>query len=88
MSKLLLGLLVFVLTAFVENGVQARGDWPTQQDPQFGFTYSYPAELFVRTEGERPSFYYYRSQQSDAKFMVGAWNNEKGSTPEVFKHGC
>ena len=86
MSKLLLGLLVFVLAAFVENGVQARGDWPTQQDPQFGFTYSYPAELFVRMEGERPSFYYFRSQQSDAKFMVGAWNNEKGSTPEVFKH--
>ena len=86
MSKLALGLLVFVLAAFVENGVQARCDWLMQQDPQFGFTYSYPAELFARTEGERPSFYYFRSQQSDAKFMVGAWNNEKGSTPEVFKH--
>ena len=86
MSKLLLGLLVLVLTAIAENGAQAHADWSTQQDPQFGFTYSYPAGLFVPTEGERPSFYYFRSQQTDAKFLVGAWNNEKASTPEGFKH--
>jgi hypothetical protein len=86
MSKLLLGLLVLVLTAIAQNGAQARADWSIQQDPQFGFTYSYPAELFVPTQGERPSFYYFRSQQTDAKFLVGAWNNEKASTPEEFKH--
>jgi hypothetical protein len=85
MSKLLLGLLVLVLTAIADNGAQARADWLTQQDPQFGFTYSYPAGLFVPTEGERPSFYYFRSQQTDAKFLVGAWNNDKGATPEEFK---
>jgi hypothetical protein len=56
MSKLLLGLLVLVLTAIADNGAQARADWLTQQDPQFGFTYSYQAGLFVPTEGERPSF--------------------------------
>jgi hypothetical protein len=86
MSKLLLGLLVLVLTAIAANGAQARADWSTQKDEQFGFTYSYPAELFVRTEGERHSFYYFRSQQTDAKFLVGAWNNERASTPEEFKN--
>ena len=87
MSKLLLGLLVFVLTTFVENRVQdVVGTGPRNKILSSALPYSYPAELFVRTEGERPSFYYFRSQQSDAKFMVGAWNNEKGSTPEEFKH--
>jgi len=86
MSKLLPGWLLLVLAVIAGNSAEARGDWSAQQDPQFGFKYSYPAELFVSTKGERPSFYYFRSQETDAKFLVGAWNNEKGNTPEEFKH--
>ena len=86
MSKLLLGWLALVLAIVAGNGAEARGDWSARQDPQFGFTYSYPAVLFSPAEGERPSFYYFRSEQTDAKFLVGAWNNEKGSTPDEFKH--
>jgi hypothetical protein len=85
MWRISIGFLVFVLTATAESGAQARGEWSTHQDSQFGFTYSYPAQLFIPEKGERPSFHYFRSNHTDAKLMFGAWNNGSGSTPEEFK---
>jgi hypothetical protein len=85
MSKLLLGWLVLVVMAFVENGAQAREQWATQQDPRFGFSFTYPAQMFAPVKGERRSFYYYGSKETGANFLVGAWDNEQVATPEEFK---
>ena len=73
-----------VAVAFAENA-QASEEWRTQRDPHFGFSYSYPAEMFAPMEGERPSFYYYGSAVTGGKFLVGAWNNQQGATPQEFK---
>jgi hypothetical protein len=86
MSKTLLGSLLLLVMALAENGNAIASEWATQHDPQFGFSFTYPAEVFTRVEGERPSFYYYGSEETGANFLVGAWNNEQGSsTPEDFK---
>ena len=55
MSKLLLGWLVLVAMAFVENGAQAHEQWATQQDPRFGFSFTYHAHLFAPVEGRASS---------------------------------
>jgi hypothetical protein len=87
MSNLILGcLVVLMVMAFAENSdAHASEEWATQRDPQFGFSFDYPAEMFAPTEGERPSFYYYVSEETDAKFLVGAWNSGQGNTPKEFK---
>ena len=70
----------------MEMAQAASGQWLTERDPDFGFTFSYPKPLFGALEGDdKPSFYYFASQQSDAKFLVGAWDNRAGQTPENFK---
>jgi len=84
MAKLTLAWFLPLAIAFASTSADAR-QWPTHQDPRFGFSYSYPVDMFVPTEGERPSFYYFGSKEADAKFLVGAWNNEEGTTPEEFK---
>jgi hypothetical protein len=61
--------------------------WAMERDVDLGFHFSYPPELFQRTEGEgKPGFHYFVSDDSEAKFMVGAWNNEAGQTPSEFKN--
>jgi hypothetical protein len=82
MRRLLITLLILQL--FLVGEVQA-GRWSTYQDDNYGFSYSYPVELFTQVEGERPSFRYFRSPESEAKFMVGAWDSERGETPSHFK---
>src|SRR4029078_1352403 len=60
--------------------------WLSEQDGALGFAYSYPRSLFSRIEGDgKPSFHYFVSQGSEAKLMVGAWNNREGRTPAGFK---
>jgi hypothetical protein len=86
MSKLMFGWFLLVVMALAETSdAQASEKWAAQRDPRFGFSFAYPAEMFAPTEGERPSFYYYASKETDAKFLVGAWNSEQGNTPEEFK---
>jgi hypothetical protein len=64
----------------------ATPPWSSEQDARLGFTYSYPHGLFSRIEGDgKPSFHYFVSPGSDAKLMVGAWNNREGRTPSGFK---
>jgi hypothetical protein len=84
MSKLLLGSL-FLLATVLAAQAEPTEQWTSDRDPHFGFSYSYPVETFMSVKGDRPSFHYYDSQETGAKFLVGAWNNEQGSTPEEFK---
>src|SRR6476646_5123661 len=88
MSKLLLGWLVLVVMAFVENGAQAREQWATQRGPRFGFSFTYPAQMFAPVEGERPSCYYYGSEETARTFL---WARRKTSRLPLLKNlsdGC
>ena len=61
--------------------------WSHEQDSDLGFRFSYPRSLFTQIEGDgKPAFHYFVSPNSDAKLMVGAWNNREGRTPDQFKH--
>jgi hypothetical protein len=64
----------------------AAGQWLTERESELGFAFSYPAELFQEIEGDgKPSFHYFASPSSDAKFLVGGWNNQAAQSPERFK---
>jgi hypothetical protein len=64
----------------------AMPPWSLEQDDAFGFTYAYPRTRFAEITGEaKPGFHYFASQDAAAEFLVGAWNNRKGQTPEEFK---
>ena len=64
----------------------ALAAWASERDPGLGFTYSYPTEVFDRLEGDgKPSFHYFASGDSEAKFLVGAWNNSAGQSPQSLK---
>ena len=66
--------------------VAAVPPWSSEQDAGLGFAYSYPHGLFSRIAGDgKPSFHYFVSPNSEAKLMVGAWNNREGRTPAGFK---
>lgn len=81
----LLGLLLVALLAPASLDA-AISSWTTAQDPDLGFNYSYPRSLFSRVEGDgKPSFRYFESDASQAKFLVGAWSNAAGQSPEKFK---
>jgi hypothetical protein len=44
--------------------------WAYERDS--GLHFSYPPDLFERTDGDRkPSFHYFVSRDADAKFMAG-----------------
>jgi hypothetical protein len=65
---------------------EARAGWALESDPELGFTFSYPSELFDRAEGyDKPSFHYFASEDSQAKFLVGGWDNSAGQSPETLK---
>jgi hypothetical protein len=49
---------------------QAREQWATQQDPRFGFSFTYPAQMFAPAKGERRSFYYYGSKETGENFLA------------------
>lgn len=71
---------LFVLPA----GAASR--WAFKTDPHLGFRYSYPSQVFSALEGDgKPSFHYFASPSSEARFLVGGWNNAKGQSPEGFK---
>jgi hypothetical protein len=60
--------------------------WASERDPDLGFTYAYPSELFERLEGDgKPSFHYFASEDSEAKFLVGGWNNSAAQSPDSLK---
>ncbi len=58
----------------------------SQADPEIGFRYSYPVDLFSPIQGDgKPYFHYFESASSDAKFLVGGWNNTRAQSPEGLK---
>jgi hypothetical protein len=81
--KRVVWVLIFVSLLLVNDA--RADDWTTREDSHFGYSYSYPQELFAEVEGERPAFHYFQSPNTGAKFLAGAWDNEKGETPGDFK---
>ena len=78
-------ILLSVAAASLPAG-EARAAWASESDPELGFTFSYPSELFNRAEGDdKPSFHYFASEDSQAKFLVGGWDNSAGQSPETLK---
>jgi hypothetical protein len=81
-----IGLIALIHLAAMSSVSAATRPWAYERDPGLGFQFSYPRDLFDRTEGDgKPSFHYFVSRDADAKLMVGAWNNEAGQTPSEFK---
>ena len=81
-----IGLIVLIYLAAMSSVSAATRPWTHERDPGLGFDFSYPRDLFQRTEGDgKPSFHYFVSRDAEAKLMVGAWNNEAGQTPSEFK---
>jgi len=79
-------LTLAVITAIGCAFLEASERWLDQRDPQFGFSYSFPDALFASVEGDgKPGFHFFASNPTDAKFLVGAWDNQDDATPEHFK---
>ena len=84
MRKLYFAILISL--AAVPSASSSTLPWANAQDADLGFHFSYPRDLFQKAPGnEKPSFHYFVSREGDAKFMVGAWDNTAGQTPEEFK---
>jgi hypothetical protein len=79
--------VLVVLTSFGCLSLAAREQWIEQRDAQFGYSYSYPEALFssVAGDGKAGFHYFVASATPGAKFLVGAWENRDGTTPEHFK---
>jgi hypothetical protein len=81
-----IGVIIVLYLAAMSSVSAATRPWAHERDPGLGFDFSYPRDLFQRTEGDgKPSFHYFVSRDAEAKLMVGAWNNEAGQTPSEFK---
>jgi hypothetical protein len=64
----------------------AASRWASETENGLGLSYSYPTDVFSRAEGDgKPYFHYFASKSSEAKFLVGGWNNAKGQSPAGFK---
>jgi hypothetical protein len=75
-----------VIAAIGPAPSEASERWTDQNDPQFGFSYSFPQSMFASVEGDgKPGFHYFVADNVDAKFLVGAWDKEDDATPEHFK---
>jgi hypothetical protein len=77
----------FVFLAFTAlEATAAMAAWRSEQDPDIGFTFSYPSEVFERTAGDgKPFFHYFASPDSNAKFIAGGWDNSAGQSPASLK---
>lgn len=85
-TSLLFGLILSFLLGAPITLNAAVSEWSSARDPDLGFAYSYPSGLFTRIEGDgKPSFHYFVSVDSEAKFLVGGWDNTAGKSPEDFK---
>jgi hypothetical protein len=81
-----IGVIILLYLAAMSSVSATTPPWAHERDPGLGFDFSYPLNLFQRTEGDgKPSFHYFVSRDAEAKLMVGAWNNEAGQTPSEFK---
>lgn len=84
MKQLALPALVYLTV--IGSVCAATPPWTTERDADLGFHFTYPRDVFQRTEGDgKPSFHYFVSRDAEAKLMIGAWNNEAEQTPSEFK---
>ena len=81
--KTRLGFLFLLLTLGPACAVP-REDWRVQQNPQFGFSFSYPQSVFTPLQSNGLSLHRFVSSAGNAKLVVAAWET-KGRTPEEFK---
>ena len=83
-AVIFMGVLVAALPLTMFASLAAQ--WAPRRDAGLGFVYSYPPELFEEIESDgKPSFHYFATPNSDAKFLVGGWNNRASRSPESFK---
>ena len=62
------------------------GQWRSARESDLGFVFAYPPDLFQELPGDgKPFFHYFASTSSDAKFLVGGWNNQAHQSPQHFK---
>jgi hypothetical protein len=84
MQQIVWIILVYLTTIY--SALAATPPLATEGDAELGFHFSYPRDLFQPIESDgKPSFHYFVSKDAEAKFLVGAWNNEAGQTPSEFK---
>ena len=77
---------VLFTTGIIAGVVPALAGWSYERDATLGFAYAYPSELFDRTEGDgQPAFHYFVSENSEAKLLVGGWDNSAGQSPDSLK---
>ena len=85
-AKMFQAVVASAVFAFLVLPAGAASRWALKTDPHLGFRYSYPSPVFSPIEGDgKPSFHYFESPSSEARFLVGAWNNAKGQSPEGLK---
>jgi hypothetical protein len=81
--RFVIALLFVMLSSQLSRAIE---QWIDQRDPQFGYRYSYPGAMFSSVVGDgKPGFHYFASKETNAKFLVGAWDQQGGDTPEHFK---
>jgi hypothetical protein len=81
-EKAYVGIALIYLGA-ITSAAAATPPWAVERDAHLGFQFTYPRHLFHLTEGEgKPSFHYFVSRDAEAKFMLGAWNNEAWAKSE------
>ena len=84
-----IGLIVLIYLGAMSSVTAATRPWSYERDPGLGFQFSYPRDLFDRTEGDgKPSFHYFVSRDTDAKLMIGAWNKRQAKRPVNSSSGC
>jgi hypothetical protein len=79
-------LAILMSLAAISPAAAGPVPWASERDADLGFRFTYPHDLFDRIQGDgKSSFHYFVSQDAEAKFMVGAWDNEAAQTPNEFK---
>lgn len=77
---------IFIACLAAPFSVAFAEQWVKQRESHLGFAYSYPSDVFEEIAGDgKPGFHYFESTASEAKFLVGGWNNKAQQTPESFK---
>jgi hypothetical protein len=77
--------LVAVLIVTSCSASAAAKRWVTEVEPSSGYSFAYPAPVFKPLGSQGKRHFRYFGNSSDAKFVVGAWENTKGQTPGEFK---
>ena len=82
-ARWLPALAILALTA---GAVHAeRGDWRGYELKSYGARVAYPAAIFDPLDSERPGMQSFAARGEEARFLIGAWHNDKGHSPSQFR---